>query len=130
MASHDETATSTSPTTFTAIASPVMTTTNGFSLVARHHVFLNLFALILNGFGAACILVVAHHKSLPPGVDTLPDASPSGGSLNRSPAHHPPPSDDPNGASFEPAPVARASRLTRIKVWSLYLTVLNAYPWS
>ncbi|KAK3692857.1 peroxin 26 [Podospora appendiculata] len=39
----------------------------------------------------------------------------------------PPPSDDPNGgASFEPAPVARASRATRIKVWSLYLTVLNA----
>lgn len=26
----------------------------------------------------------------------------------------------------EPAPVARASRSTRIKVWSLYLTILNA----
>lgn len=26
----------------------------------------------------------------------------------------------------EPAPVARASRTTRIKVWSLYLTILNA----
>ncbi|KAK3333591.1 peroxin 26 [Cercophora scortea] len=41
----------------------------------------------------------------------------------------PPPTDDQNGggaASFEPAPVARASRATRIKVWSLYLTVLNA----
>src|SRR6478752_3725074 len=25
----------------------------------------------------------------------------------------------------EPAPVARASRTTRIKVWSLYLTILN-----
>ncbi|KAL2263058.1 hypothetical protein VTK26DRAFT_8422 [Humicola hyalothermophila] len=37
----------------------------------------------------------------------------------------PPPSDDPNG-SFEPAPVARASRSSRIKVWSLYLTILNA----
>lgn len=37
----------------------------------------------------------------------------------------PPPSDDPNGP-FEPAPVARASRSTRIKVWSLYLTILNA----
>ena len=37
----------------------------------------------------------------------------------------PPPSEDPNG-SFEPAPVARASRSSRIKVWSLYLTVLNA----
>ncbi|KAM7221457.1 hypothetical protein V8F06_003232 [Rhypophila decipiens] len=37
----------------------------------------------------------------------------------------PPPSDQPGGA-FEPAPVARASRTTRIKVWSLYLTILNA----
>jgi hypothetical protein len=26
----------------------------------------------------------------------------------------------------EPAPVSRASRTTRIKVWSLYLTILNA----
>ncbi|KAK0630781.1 hypothetical protein B0T17DRAFT_637246 [Bombardia bombarda] len=46
--------------------------------------------------------------------------------------------DDPNAnnnnngpsssssSSFEPAPVARASRTTRIKVWSLYLTILNA----
>ncbi|KAI5863167.1 hypothetical protein GGS23DRAFT_568553 [Durotheca rogersii] len=32
---------------------------------------------------------------------------------------------DANGLT-EPAPVARASRSTRIKVWSLYLTVLNA----
>ena len=38
----------------------------------------------------------------------------------------PPPSDDPDGTSFEPAPIARASRSTRIKVWSLYLTILNA----
>lgn len=37
----------------------------------------------------------------------------------------PPPSDHPDGA-FEPAPVARASRTTRIKVWSLYLTIMNA----
>ncbi|KAI1116108.1 hypothetical protein F5Y14DRAFT_408084 [Nemania sp. NC0429] len=32
---------------------------------------------------------------------------------------------DANG-STEPAPVVRASRATRIKVWSLYLTILNA----
>ncbi|KAK3375122.1 peroxin 26 [Podospora didyma] len=38
----------------------------------------------------------------------------------------PPPTDDQNGTPFEPAPVARASRSTRIKVWSLYLTILNA----
>ncbi|KAI8269709.1 hypothetical protein K4K58_000750 [Colletotrichum sp. SAR11_239] len=31
-----------------------------------------------------------------------------------------------DGAPTEPAPVARASRSTRIKVWSLYLTTLNA----
>ncbi|KAL2024393.1 hypothetical protein VTK56DRAFT_8204 [Thermocarpiscus australiensis] len=37
----------------------------------------------------------------------------------------PVPSDDPHG-TFEPAPVARASRSSRIKVWSLYLTILNA----
>ncbi|KAJ4304378.1 hypothetical protein N0V88_001991 [Collariella sp. IMI 366227] len=35
------------------------------------------------------------------------------------------PSEDQEG-SFEPAPVVRASRSSRIKVWSLYLTVLNA----
>ena len=29
-------------------------------------------------------------------------------------------------SNTEPAPVARASRSTRIKVWSLYLTILNA----
>lgn len=29
-------------------------------------------------------------------------------------------------AEDEPAPIARASRSTRIKVWSLYLTILNA----
>ncbi|KAI0417637.1 hypothetical protein F5X98DRAFT_363585 [Xylaria grammica] len=33
--------------------------------------------------------------------------------------------DDVNGLT-EPAPVIRASRATRIKVWSLYLTILNA----
>ncbi|KAI1857013.1 uncharacterized protein JN550_013506 [Neoarthrinium moseri] len=42
-----------------------------------------------------------------------------------------PPSPDENGesngdAENEPAPIARASRSTRIKVWSLYLTILNA----
>ncbi|KAK4137432.1 hypothetical protein BT67DRAFT_438697 [Trichocladium antarcticum] len=37
----------------------------------------------------------------------------------------PPTSDDPNGP-LEPAPVAKASRSSRIKVWSLYLTILNA----
>ncbi|KAK1750757.1 hypothetical protein QBC47DRAFT_352896 [Echria macrotheca] len=31
-----------------------------------------------------------------------------------------------SSTSFEPAPVARASRSTRVKVWSLYLTILNA----
>ncbi|OTB08421.1 hypothetical protein M426DRAFT_317041 [Hypoxylon sp. CI-4A] len=34
-------------------------------------------------------------------------------------------SSNVNGAT-EPAPVVRASRSTRIKVWSLYLTILNA----
>lgn len=38
----------------------------------------------------------------------------------------PPAPEDPTTGAFEPAPVARASRSTRIKVWSLYLTVLNA----
>lgn len=38
----------------------------------------------------------------------------------------PPAPEDPTTDAFEPAPVARASRSTRIKVWSLYLTVLNA----
>ncbi|KAI1355809.1 hypothetical protein F5Y01DRAFT_269926 [Xylaria sp. FL0043] len=33
--------------------------------------------------------------------------------------------DEANGLT-EPAPVVRASRATRIKVWSLYLTILNA----
>ncbi|KAK1726988.1 hypothetical protein CaCOL14_006562 [Colletotrichum acutatum] len=37
----------------------------------------------------------------------------------------PPTGQSENGAG-EPAPVARASRSTRIKVWSLYLTTLNA----
>lgn len=32
----------------------------------------------------------------------------------------------PPAADGEPAPVAGASRTTRIKVWSLYLTILNA----
>jgi hypothetical protein len=31
-----------------------------------------------------------------------------------------------NTSTSEPAPVASASRTTRIKVWSLYLTILNA----
>lgn len=38
----------------------------------------------------------------------------------------PPAPEEPTTDAFEPAPVARASRSTRIKVWSLYLTVLNA----
>ncbi|KAF9872618.1 peroxin 26 [Colletotrichum karsti] len=37
-----------------------------------------------------------------------------------------PPPGQSDGAPTEPAPVARASRSTRIKVWSLYLTTLNA----
>jgi hypothetical protein len=36
-----------------------------------------------------------------------------------------PASDDTN-AHPEPSPISRASRTTRIKVWSLYLTILNA----
>lgn len=35
------------------------------------------------------------------------------------------PADDESG-SFEPAPVATASRSSKVKVWSLYLTILNA----
>ncbi|CAG8960010.1 hypothetical protein HYFRA_00013198 [Hymenoscyphus fraxineus] len=35
-----------------------------------------------------------------------------------------PPED--TGAGIEKAPIAKASRTTRIKVWSLYLTILNA----
>ena len=34
-----------------------------------------------------------------------------------------PPEPAENG---DPAPVARSSRTTRIKVWSLYLTIMNA----
>ncbi|OIW33610.1 hypothetical protein CONLIGDRAFT_185223 [Coniochaeta ligniaria NRRL 30616] len=37
-----------------------------------------------------------------------------------------PPSEEETGTAAEPAPVAKASRTTRIKVWSLYLTILNA----
>ncbi|KAB5558565.1 peroxin 26 [Coniochaeta sp. 2T2.1] len=37
-----------------------------------------------------------------------------------------PPASEDNSPSTEPAPVAKASRTTRIKVWSLYLTILNA----
>jgi hypothetical protein len=37
-----------------------------------------------------------------------------------------PPSEEESGSAAEPAPVAKASRTTRIKVWSLYLTILNA----
>ncbi|KAG7051035.1 peroxin 26 [Colletotrichum scovillei] len=37
-----------------------------------------------------------------------------------------PPSGQSENGAGEPAPVARASRSTRIKVWSLYLTTLNA----
>jgi len=38
----------------------------------------------------------------------------------------PPVIQPPPGDAAEPAPVARASRSTRIKVWTLYLTILNA----
>ncbi|KAK6080665.1 peroxin 26 [Seiridium cupressi] len=38
----------------------------------------------------------------------------------------PPSPEEGQGESNEPAPIARASRSTRIKVWSLYLTILNA----
>src|SRR5438045_7551597 len=31
-----------------------------------------------------------------------------------------------NTSTHEPAPIASASRTTRVKVWSLYLTILNA----
>ncbi|RYP48847.1 hypothetical protein DL768_005355 [Monosporascus sp. mg162] len=38
-----------------------------------------------------------------------------------------PPAEDADASGHtKPAPVARASRSTRIKVWSLYLTILNA----
>ncbi|KAG9237193.1 peroxin 26 [Amylocarpus encephaloides] len=36
------------------------------------------------------------------------------------------PSSEDAGTDSEPAPIAKASRTTRIKVWSLYLTILNA----
>jgi len=38
----------------------------------------------------------------------------------------PPPPPDGDTQVAEPAPVAAASRTTRVKVWSLYLTILNA----
>jgi hypothetical protein len=38
----------------------------------------------------------------------------------------PPPAEDNAEGSGEGAPIAKASRTTRIKVWSLYLTILNA----
>jgi hypothetical protein len=37
-----------------------------------------------------------------------------------------PAAPDDTNANSEPAPISRASRTTRIKVWSLYLTILNA----
>lgn len=42
------------------------------------------------------------------------------------PVIQPPHSDGTTEAGSEPAPIVRASRSTRIKVWSLYLTILNA----
>jgi hypothetical protein len=36
------------------------------------------------------------------------------------------PESEDNSSEKEPAPVSKASRTTRIKVWSLYLTILNA----
>lgn len=41
------------------------------------------------------------------------------------PPSPPPPPGTTNGTT-EPAPVARASRNTRIKVWTLYIAILNA----
>lgn len=38
----------------------------------------------------------------------------------------PPSPEEGEGQSSQPTPVAGASRATRIKVWSLYLTILNA----
>jgi hypothetical protein len=38
----------------------------------------------------------------------------------------PPPTDGSSEGTGEAAPIVRASRSTRIKVWSLYLTILNA----
>ncbi|KAF4624876.1 hypothetical protein G7Y89_g13292 [Cudoniella acicularis] len=37
-----------------------------------------------------------------------------------------PPVSDDTSTENEPAPISKASRTTRIKVWSLYLTILNA----
>ncbi|KAH7419619.1 peroxin 26 [Cadophora sp. MPI-SDFR-AT-0126] len=37
----------------------------------------------------------------------------------------PPPTDDTN-ADPEPSPISKAGKTTRVKVWSLYLTILNA----
>ena len=37
-----------------------------------------------------------------------------------------PPAADDTNANLEPTPISKASRTTRIKVWSLYLTILNA----
>lgn len=42
------------------------------------------------------------------------------------PVIQPPAADAAGEGSVEGAPIARASRSTRIKVWSLYLTILNA----
>ncbi|KAK3953586.1 hypothetical protein QBC32DRAFT_323387 [Pseudoneurospora amorphoporcata] len=47
--------------------------------------------------------------------------------ITPSPSESATPGDVASGAAaFDPAPVAKASRSTRIKVWSLYLTILNA----
>jgi hypothetical protein len=37
-----------------------------------------------------------------------------------------PSATDDTNADVEPTPISKASRTTRIKVWSLYLTILNA----
>lgn len=42
------------------------------------------------------------------------------------PVIQPPLADGTSESSGEAAPIVRASRSTRIKVWSLYLTILNA----
>ncbi|KAK4456133.1 hypothetical protein QBC34DRAFT_389036 [Podospora aff. communis PSN243] len=121
----------TSPTTYTALGSPtITTTTNGFNSSQQQH----------NGIMASSIsslsssMASARHSSSSSHITKtyrqastlfltrrLPEAL-----STVLPLITPPPSDDPNGTAFEPAPVARTSRSTRIKVWSLYLTILNA----
>ncbi|KAL2164460.1 hypothetical protein VTH06DRAFT_3676 [Thermothelomyces fergusii] len=68
---------------------------------------------------------IVHLQNIPPGVDPLPHAPLARGAVDRASAGLAAPSDDKDGPT-EPAPVIRASRSSRIKVWSLYVTILNA----